>query len=213
MESGPIGPYLSEIAALLHRNGYARSTIRRHLRAADRFGAWILKEGMSIVDINASIVDRYLEGLGRQFFPSRLGGTLPDKASGLRQMVEMLSQQGVLRPDAKEQPPIGISRCVADFDHHLDQVRGNGPRTRKIYLWYARRFLLERFGAEDLSILGRWPSPRNHERLAGFVVGDAVSIVVLYGSFEIIRDAALELLDLSVCLPEHKTVRTDKNES
>jgi hypothetical protein len=71
MEGGPIGPYLSEIAAMLHRNGYARSTIRRHLRAADRFGAWILKEGMSIVDINASIVDRYLEGLGRQFFPSR----------------------------------------------------------------------------------------------------------------------------------------------
>ena len=61
MESGPIGPYLSEIAAMLHRDGYARSTIRRHLRAADRFGAWILKGGMSIVDINASIVDRYLE--------------------------------------------------------------------------------------------------------------------------------------------------------
>ena len=77
IESGPIGPYLSEITAVLHRNGYARSTIRRHLRAADRFGAWILKEGMSIVDINASTVDRYLEGLGRQFFPSRLGGTLP----------------------------------------------------------------------------------------------------------------------------------------
>ena len=97
MESGPIGPYLSEIAAMFHRDGYARSTIRRHLRAADRFGAWILKEGMSIVDINASSVDRYLEGLGRQFFPSRLGGTLPDKASGLREMVEILSQQGVLR--------------------------------------------------------------------------------------------------------------------
>jgi hypothetical protein len=141
MESGPIGPYLSEIAAMLHCDGYARSTIRRHLRAADRFGAWILKEGMSIVDINASTVDRYLEGLGRQFFPSRLGGTLPDKASRLRQMVEMLGQHGVLRPDANEQPPIGIARCLADFDHHLDQVRGNAPRTRKIYLWYARGML------------------------------------------------------------------------
>lgn len=64
-------------------------------------------------------------------------------------MVEMLSLQGVLRPDAKEQPSIGIARCVADFDHHLDQVRGNAPRTRKIYLWYARRFLPERFGAEE----------------------------------------------------------------
>jgi hypothetical protein len=29
MESGPIGPYLSAIAALLHCNGYARSAIRR----------------------------------------------------------------------------------------------------------------------------------------------------------------------------------------
>ena len=49
--------------------------------------------------------------------------------------------------------------------------------------------------------------------LLDLIVGDAVSIVVLYGSSEIIRDAALELLDLSVCLPEHKTVRTNKNES
>ena len=54
MESGPIGPYLSEIAAVLHRNGYARSTIRRHLRAADKFGAWILKDGMSVIDISTS---------------------------------------------------------------------------------------------------------------------------------------------------------------
>src|ERR1700737_45488 len=129
MESGPIGPYLSEIAALLHRNGYARSTIRRHLRAADRFGAWILREGMSIVDINASIVDRYLEGLGRQFFPSRLGGTFPNKSSGLRKMVECLSNKGVLRPDAKEQPPIGIPRGEAHFANPLYKARGSGPHT------------------------------------------------------------------------------------
>ena len=44
---------------------------------------------------------------------------------------------------------IKVRPRVADFDHHLDQVRGNVPRTRKIYLWYARRFLLERFGAEE----------------------------------------------------------------
>jgi len=168
MESGPIGPYLSEIAAVHHRNGYARSTIRRHLRAADRFGACILKEGMSIVDINASTVNRYLEGLGRQFFPSRLGGTLPDKAWGLQQMVEILSQQGVLRPDAEQEPLIGIARWVADFDHHLDQVRGNAPRTRKIYLWYARRFLLERFGAEEPN----WPT-LEAEQIAEFVRREA----------------------------------------
>jgi len=41
MESGPIGPHLSEIAAVLHRDGYSRGTIRRHLRAADHFGACV----------------------------------------------------------------------------------------------------------------------------------------------------------------------------
>ena len=62
MESGPIGPYLSEIAAVHHRNGYARSTIRRHLRAADRFGAWILKEGMFLRSVST--------GLRSHLFPS-----------------------------------------------------------------------------------------------------------------------------------------------
>jgi hypothetical protein len=38
MEGGPIGPYLSEIAAMLHRNGYALSTIRRH-----PFRKWFLQ--------------------------------------------------------------------------------------------------------------------------------------------------------------------------
>jgi site-specific recombinase XerD len=64
-------------------------------------------------------------------------------------MVEILSQQGVLRPDAEQQPSIGVARWVANFDHYLDQVAGNAPRTRKIYLCYARRLLLECFGSEE----------------------------------------------------------------
>ena len=124
MESGPIGPYLSEIAALLHRNGYARSTIRRHLRAADRFGAWILKEGILIVDINASIVDRYLEGLNRQFFPSRLGGTLRIRPRAYGKWLRFLanrvfcdlipkSSHQLAQPDALQTLTITSIKCEA----------------------------------------------------------------------------------------------------
>jgi hypothetical protein len=56
MQSGPMGPYLSEIVAMLCNQGYARSTICLHLRAADQFGAWLLKEGVSINDISTSTV-------------------------------------------------------------------------------------------------------------------------------------------------------------
>jgi hypothetical protein len=38
-------------------------TYLQQIPAADRFGPWILKEGMSIVDINASTVDRYKKWL------------------------------------------------------------------------------------------------------------------------------------------------------
>src|SRR5260370_32098903 len=72
MESGLMGPYLSEIAAVLRKQGYARSSIRRHLRAADQFGAWLLEHGMSINDVSISTTDRYLEGLDRQYCPSCL---------------------------------------------------------------------------------------------------------------------------------------------
>jgi hypothetical protein len=154
MESGPIGPYLSEIAAVLHRDGYTRGTIRRHLRAADHFGAWLLKQGMRITDINTSTVDRYLEGLDRQFYPSCPRGRLPHKALGLRRLVEILTQQDVLRPDSERQPLIGIGRWVADFDQHLDQVVGNADSTRKNYVRYAWRFLIECFGAEEPN----WPT-------------------------------------------------------
>jgi hypothetical protein len=97
MQSGPIGAYLSEIATVLWQQGYARGTIRLHLRAVDQFGAWLLKEGLLPNDINNSVVDRYLEGLDRQFSPSCPGGRLPHKALGLPELVEFLRRQGVLR--------------------------------------------------------------------------------------------------------------------
>jgi hypothetical protein len=83
MQSGAMGPYLSEIATVLCRQGYARSTIRLH--RCGPIWCLALKEGLSVNDISTAIVDRYLEGLGRQFSPSCLGGRLPHKALGVRQ--------------------------------------------------------------------------------------------------------------------------------
>ena len=111
MESGLMGPYLSEIAAVLCNQGYARSSIRRHLRAADQFGAWLLEHGMSIDDVSTSTTDRYLEGLDRQYCPSCLGGRLPHKALGVRALVEFLGLNGVLRPDIKQQQPTAAFFC------------------------------------------------------------------------------------------------------
>jgi hypothetical protein len=117
MESGQMGPYLSEIAAVLRNQGYARSTIRLRLRAADQFGAWLLIQRVSFNNISTSTVDRYLEGLDRQFSPSCLGGRLPQKALGVRELVEFLGLQGVLRRGEV---------------HRVTDHRGSPPKTKSV---------------------------------------------------------------------------------
>jgi len=149
MESGPMGPYLSAIAAELQQQGYARSTIRRHLRAADHFGAWLVKQGLSLKDIGEPLVDRYLKGLNRQFSSSCPGGRLLHKALGIPELVRFLRRQGVLQTNVEQQQLSPTKGWLTDFDHHLDQVAGNAQRTRHNYLRYARRFLIEVFGTEE----------------------------------------------------------------
>ena len=166
-----MGPYLSEIAAVLCNQGYARSSIRRHLRAADQFGAWLLEHGMSIDEVSTSTTDRYLEGLDRQYCPSCLGGRLPHKALGVRALVEFLGLHGVLRPDIKQQQPTATDRWLADFDHYLDQVAGDACRTRSNYVRYARRLLAESFGAEEPN----W-SALQSEQLTDFVRKEAAKL-------------------------------------
>src|ERR1700680_1175480 len=62
------------------------------LRAADHFGAWLLKQGMVVTDISTSTVDRYLEGLGRQFF-----SVLPTRSSA-SQGIRLTAASGDLDP-------------------------------------------------------------------------------------------------------------------
>jgi integrase/recombinase XerD len=149
MESGPMGPYLSAIAAELRQQGYARSTIRRHLRAADHFGAWLVQQGLSLKDISEPIVDRYLKGLNRQFSSSCPGGRLLHKALGIPELVRFLRRQSVLQANVEQQQLSPTEGWLMDFDHHLDQVAGNAQRTRHNYLRYARRFLIEVFGIKE----------------------------------------------------------------
>jgi len=146
MENGPMGPYLADLAAALHSCGYKCKVIRLHLRAADRFGVWLHEHGYSVADINAAIVDSYLERLHHLHANYSSHGN--HKALGLRRSVGFLRQLGVL-PSDKPKPLTGVERWLADFEHHLDQVVGNAPKTRSDYLRYARRLLTDCFGTTE----------------------------------------------------------------
>jgi hypothetical protein len=149
LEKGVFGPYLPAFAAYLHKEGFSRECIRRHLRAADHFGAWLTEQRLIVGDLTTAIVERYIEGRGRLYPACRPNGRLPHDTRGLHGLVEFLKQQGVLAPTV-ETPLTSVEKWLAKFDAHLDRTLGCAPRTRGNYLPYARRFLIECFGEGEI---------------------------------------------------------------
>ncbi len=148
LRSGPAGLYLSAIGVKLQQQGYSQDSIRRHLRAADAFGRWLADHSLSLGDANPSTVDGYIKTLGRLVAPSTPNGRRPHKAIGLHHLLDVLQAQGVTSAADIGQSS-GIERWLSEFDHYLDQVAGNAPRTRTNYVRYARRLLDRRFGSAE----------------------------------------------------------------
>src|ERR1051325_1661917 len=90
LKSGLFGPHLPTVANALHQAGYSTGTIRLHLRAADHFGAWLLKQKIDISSVNDSVVERYVQGLGRLRSGCSPDGRLPHAALGLQHLLEVL---------------------------------------------------------------------------------------------------------------------------
>ena len=149
LREGVFGRYLPAFAASLHKEGYSRGCIRRHLRAADHFGAWLTKQRLTAGDLPGANVERYINERGRLYSASRPNGRLPHSAQGLHELLEFLKQQGVIAPPA-ETPLSSAGKWLAQFDSHLDRTLGCAPGSRSNYLLYARRFLDECFGRAQI---------------------------------------------------------------
>jgi hypothetical protein len=74
LQEGVFGPYLPAFAASLQQEGYSKGCIRRHLRAADQFGAWLTKQKLTVSALTRAIVERYIDGRGRLYSACRPQG-------------------------------------------------------------------------------------------------------------------------------------------
>ena len=115
LQEGVFGPYLPAFAASLLKGGYSRGCIRRHLRAADHFGAWLTKQRLPIGNLTKAIVERYIEGPGRLYSASTPNGRLPHNARSLHELVEFLKLKGVIAPTA-DVPSTSAGKWLAKFD-------------------------------------------------------------------------------------------------
>ena len=143
IRSGPLGRSVDDFVEVLAGREYATSTIRRHVRAAAIFSAWLDQRGVAATDIDETLVSRFVRGLSRRPSSTRPRGRLSEVASGVRLLAVHLWTREV----ATRRRPVA-TRCETDqwlqrFDDHLVRVHGLVVGTRRMYRRYAAALLAE----------------------------------------------------------------------
>ena len=143
IRSGPLGQWVDDFVDDLTAGGYATSVIRRHVRAAGIFGAWLERQRVAATEIDEPLVARFISGLPRWRARKRGHDRVSEVAGGVRLLAAHLWTRGVVpRPG-----PVS-ARCVTEqwlqrFDDHLVQVHGLVVGTRRMYRRHAAALLAE----------------------------------------------------------------------
>ena len=143
LRSGPLGPYLDDLATSFHQQGYAPSSIQRYLRASDQFGRWLHAHGYGLSELDAAVLHRYVTGLTRY-----RSGHLPKAAQGLNHLWSFLQRQGVVHQRHAMTSLAPLDQWLAEYDTYLAHVVGLALSTRQYYRRIVRRFVITCFGAE-----------------------------------------------------------------
>src|ERR1051326_3728996 len=89
LHSGPMGPYLPDLASQLMQQHYARRTGCILLRTADRLGRWLAQEGVAIADATAVHLKSFAASQGR-----RDTGRLPQTVWGGSRLADQPNPRG-----------------------------------------------------------------------------------------------------------------------
>lgn len=162
LQRGPTGPWLESFADELAQVGYAETTARRHIRAAEHFLYWTSRKRIGVDHWVESSVDSFVRHLDRCRCPHYGHTCRMDLQNGVRLFLGHLRNVGVVAVPVAEQPtPEPI--LLTTFHQWMHQQRGTsdatlynyklsirellestGDNPRKFTAQSLRRFVLER---------------------------------------------------------------------
>lgn len=178
---GPLAPYVAGFAAELLEQGYTRSSAEQHVGFVAHLDRWLVAEGLGVVDLSASTIQRYLTERRAAGYVLYLSG------KAMRPLLGYLSPFGVL-PSEPPAPLDAVEELVGRYRDYLLTERGLTPGTVAGYVHLARPFLASRLRGEELD-------------LAGLTAADAIAFVLATcpgratGSAKLIVTVTRSLLD------------------
>ena len=114
------------------------------VQSVAQWSRWLYGRRIASGDVDAELLDRYLE------HGARAGVVGRDDRLALHKMLAWLQKRAVVR--AGSPSPVRSQREIVrdDFGQYLLQERGLSSTTLKCYLPYLSQFLAERFGDESI---------------------------------------------------------------
>ena len=143
IRSGPLGRWVDDFVDVLMTRGYATGTVRRYVRAAAIFSAWLAQQRVAATDVDETLVTRFVTGLSRRPSSTRPSGRLSDVAYGVRLVAAHLWTRGVAARPVPVAALCESEQWLQRFDEHLVQAHGLVVGTRRRYRRYAAAFLAE----------------------------------------------------------------------
>jgi site-specific recombinase XerD len=158
LRRGPLSDPLDRYAAWLVQQGFCRATARLHLVQLADFSRWLEKRHLTLIDIDADVIDLFLADRRRRVRPHSERPTLQ---RFLR----------LVRPDMDAQAPplLTASRAILqDFRRHFVEDRGAAEVSYLSLEPIIRQFLFDRFPDEKIDL-----AQVTAEDVVGFVRGHA----------------------------------------
>ena len=197
---GPLRDFIEGYAGRLVERGYAEFTRRDKLRAVADLNRWLEENGLEASDLDDTIVRKFV-----QFMLCR-GRTRRNLDVAARQFLDYLRELSVAKP-----PEIvvvednDLVRFLRSYRKYLVEQRALAEPTIKYYLEFARSFLVDRHGNEEL----RFESLRA-DHVTSFVLKQAhrlgsrrapMMVTSLRSLLRYLFANGLTDVDLSTCVP------------
>jgi site-specific recombinase XerD len=144
LRSGPLGPYMDKLAALLFEQGYARQTGRLQLRLLGELSRWLQRRGLGVEDLDEQKIAKFLEQA------TQLRGYVRKTQAVLGVLLDHLRDTGILPVPHVEMGDTPLGRVEREFARYLVEERGLSQATVARHFPLIRSFLIERFGTGSL---------------------------------------------------------------
>lgn len=144
--SGPLGTHIDAFIAIERDEGFARLSIRDHLRALGKLNRWFERRRLSASALTADLINAFIRERRRRERPLRDGRDV------LRRFLQHLQTSGVTPPARQKRRLSELERLIEDYGEYLTRQRGLSHWTVTRYTYLVRPLLKKRFGSGKIRL-------------------------------------------------------------